>query len=167
MKNAIQPRRLVPAMTRGDVEKHIRAAFRGVQLGDGIGLHEGAGLDGYADSKALSTYREMDERKNWEALDSEILSDYSIALCYFDAEGMRFHLPAYLIDSVGDHNLCYSIMFTLLNAKSGDRRLELLNSEQRQAVREFLLFKLESLTSPNLEFEGPLLEQALTGYWMQ
>ena len=150
---------------RTRIEKRIREAFRGVVLGKGIGLREGCGLDDYADSKTLAEYRTQDERKSWESIPSDELNDYSTSLSYFDAEGMRFHLPAFLIDELSGASFTYSIVFHLTHLSADDRRIGVLSHDQKQAVREFLTYKLNTLEEPNLSFERPLIEHALTKVW--
>lgn len=142
----------------------IQSAFRGVSLGDGVGLRQGRGLDDYADSRTLAEYRAQDERQDWSAIPFDDLVHYSDTLAFLDAEGMRFHLPAFLIaDIQGDGP---EIVFHLTYAANeGDSRFDLLNPAQRQAVREFLLLKLTQLDEPSREFEAPLIENALEKYW--
>ncbi len=150
---------------RTRIEKRIREAFRGVVLGEGIGLREGNGLDDYADSKTLAEYRAQDERESWESIPSDVLNHYSSSLSYFDAEGMRFHLPAFLIDELSGGSLTYSIVFHLTYLNGDDRRMSLLSRDQKQAVREFLTYRLSTLQEPNPSFEKPLIEHALTEVW--
>lgn len=147
------------------IEKLIREAFRGVTLDDGIGLREGCGLDDYADSTTLAAYRAQDERDNWESLSVEDLDAYSTSLSYFDSKGMRFHLPAYLINELNDGNRAYSLIFHLTHIAADDQRFRLLTRDQRTAVREFLIYTLSTFEEPQLSFEGPLIERALKDVW--
>ena len=75
----------------------IRDAFAGVTLGNGVGLREANGLDDYADSRTLAAYRSQDEKLDWSAISAADLDDCASSLGFFDADGMRFHLPAYLV----------------------------------------------------------------------
>lgn len=147
------------------IENLIREAFRGVTLGDGIGLREGCGLDDYASSIKLAEYRAQDERDNWESLSIEDLDAYSTSLSYFDAKGMRFHLPAYLMNELNGGNRTFSLMFYLTHISADDQRLRLLTRDQRSAVREFLLYMLSTFEEPKLSFERPLIEYALDEVW--
>src|SRR5690606_11328391 len=82
------------------IARLIRAAFRDVRLGNGVGLMQAQGLDDYADSKTLAEYRSQDEKDDWSKIPvSELNACYS-SLSFFDAEGMRFHLPAFLIADI-------------------------------------------------------------------
>jgi hypothetical protein len=84
------------ALTKQEVASHIREAFHGVTLGNGIGLLEGQGLDDYEDEATRKAYRERDEKHDWERIPVEALNRCQSSLSFFDAEGMRFHLPAFI-----------------------------------------------------------------------
>ena len=75
----------------------VRRAFYGVTLGNGVGLLHGQGLDYYADRQTLAQYRAKDEKLDWTRIGVTELNRCHSSLSFFDAEGMRFHLPAYLI----------------------------------------------------------------------
>ena len=144
------------------VAELVRRAFRGVFLGNGIGLRQARGLDNYADSKTLAALRADDEKRDWSLIPFEDLHQFSGSLCFLDAEGMRFHLPDFLIASIEGSN--EAIFFHLLHP---DKRFELLSREQRQAVREVLLLRLHNLSESQRGFEGPLIEDALSTNWRE
>ena len=76
----------------------IRDAFKpGVTLGSGVGLLQAQGIDDYASAATLAEYRERDEKDNWSAIPAADLDRNYSSLSFFDADGMRFHLPAYLV----------------------------------------------------------------------
>lgn len=85
------------------------------------------------------------------------------SLCYFDAKGMRFHLPAYLIADLRGQ-LTQDIRFHL-NTRGLDERYSLLTAAQREAVRQFRTLQLDLLPEPNLQFEGETIRAAVDGYW--
>jgi hypothetical protein len=142
----------------------IRNAFKGVVLGNGMGLHEGDGADDYADEATAQKYREEDEKLNWETIPSENLNKYQAALSYFDPEGMRFHIPAFMIADI-KKELGVGPIFSL--AYLNNYMLEkytLLSPLQRKAVRAYLLLvKKDSNYKPDV----PHIEQALTSYWTE
>ena len=142
----------------------VRDAFRDVALGEGVGLLQGQGLDDYADFRTLENYRLRDEKFDWAKISSEDLNRCHSSLSFFDAEGMRFHLPAYLIaDLEGDLN--HDMIFHLAWSEQGALdRFGMLSDSQRNAVREFLLLRL---SNPNCEFERPMIEKALREYWKE
>jgi hypothetical protein len=140
----------------------IRNAFRGVTLGKGVGLLQGQGLDDYADAKTLADYRAQDEQEDWSRLPVEKLNSCSSSLSFFDAEGMRFHLPAYLVadlEGTLTQDVIFHLTYTDHDAMS---RFEMLSADQREAVRRFILLRFDVAGN---SFTAPLLEAALDGYW--
>jgi hypothetical protein len=75
----------------------VSAAFADVRLGSGVGLFEAQGLDDYAADEERKALRERDEKEDWTLLRAVDLNRANSSFSFFDAAGMRFHLPAYLI----------------------------------------------------------------------
>lgn len=149
----------------------IQSAFRDVRLGDGIGLYEGQGLDQYSGAATIAEYRSKDERIDWSRISTEDLKNCYSSLSFFDAPGMRFHLPAYLIaDLEGKINV--DVLFHLIYQEDGAlSRFALLSPAQRRAVREYLLLMRKRIcsTSPS-DMQDPLVESidnALDRYWTE
>lgn len=141
----------------------VRSAFRDVALGEGVGLREGEGLDEYADAKTLEFYRTQDEKQDWSAIPVADLDRYCSSLSFFDADGMRFHLPAYLVADLEGRLQTADVLFHLVYVAHGAAsRFDTLSAAQREAVREFLLLRL---SDPHREFQHPMIEAALRDYW--
>jgi hypothetical protein len=142
----------------------IRAAFCDVRLGNGVGLMQGRGLDDYADAATLAKYRSKDEKEDWSKLSAEELNHYPEGLSFFDAEGMRFHLPAYLIAAIEGtgQDILFHLTYFEHDATS---RFALLSESQRHAVREYLLLRLSTAWEDEIGFIQPMIEKALAEYW--
>jgi hypothetical protein len=141
----------------------IRTSFAGVALGDGVGLWQGQGLDDYADARTLAAYRTQDEKQDWSAISIKNLDYCHSSLSFFDSEGMRFHLPAYLVaDLEGTLKTADVLFHVVYMANGAESRFEKLSPAQRDAVREFLLLRL---ADPNYEFVHPMIVTALRDYW--
>src|SRR5688572_12494241 len=61
----------------------IEAAFAGVTLGNGVGLHEGQAIDDYEDASTRGAYRAKDEKKDWRRIPTEALNRCSSSLSFF------------------------------------------------------------------------------------
>ena len=147
--------------TRQEVIDEIRNAFRRVRLGDGVGLYEGGALDDWADDATCRAARIRDERELWEAIPKERLVTHHDAICFLDAEGMRFHLPAFMIAELNGAQV--SCIFHLTELSDWARgKLALLNPQQRQAVREFLLFVLDE---QDYWHHRKQIKKSLSEYW--
>ncbi len=148
-------------------------AFRGVELGDGVSLHETIAIDHYGTAEERHTAREPDEKHDWRRLvdDPEFHRIRWIGgLCFYDAVGLRFHLPAYLTLAVLDFerkdagDVFESLMFhlTILSEQPEEQvsRFSILTDPQRQCVRDVLVFLRDEY-----ELESEELDQAIAGYW--
>lgn len=141
----------------------IKNAFCGVTLGSGVGLLQGQGIDDYAGDTTLAEYRSRDEKIDWSRIPVEALTRCHSSLSFFDAEGMRFHLPAFLIadlEGTLGQELTGHLTYLVEGATS---RFDLLSSAQRDAVREHLLLRLAETI---FEFERRSIETALEAYWL-
>ena len=78
----------------------IDAAFEGVELGDGVSLHETQVIDAYGTAEERLAARTPDEKLDWHKLidDPEItwLLGAASGMCFLDDIGLRFYLPACL-----------------------------------------------------------------------
>lgn len=101
-------------MKKGKIKiiAEIKEAFKDVDLDDGIGLSEADALDSYADGKLRRECRQNDEKNDWRVISSADLNKYNSSLSYFDAKGMQFHLPAFLIADINGQYM-YGMSFVL------------------------------------------------------
>lgn len=145
------------------IADQIRVAFAGVTLGNGVGMQESRGKDDYEDEETLAKYRSNDEKDDWQKIPLSELNRASGGLCFFDAEGMRFHLPAYLIaDLRGEYNFGMDFNLTHLSEHCLEQ-FSLLNTEQRRCVRDFLIHILDD---PDYGlFNDDRIHDALHSYW--
>ena len=146
-----------------EVSQMIEKAFLGVKLGNGIGLRQALGLDDYADEVTCAAYRLEDEKDDWRLIASEDLCACSSSLSFFDAEGMRFHLPAFLIaDLRGEYGM--GMDFPLTHQATADHpTFSLLSPQQRLSVRMYLLHILHD---PNYALSRDDILHALEHYWI-
>lgn len=139
----------------------IAEVFAGVALGEGIGLREAQGLDDYADATTRAAYRERDEKDDWRRIPAEDLERCASSLSFFDPEGMRFHLPAFMTAELqGDYGC--GMAFCLTQTANEERYFSALDAAQRQVVREFLLLLRDD---PEYVHDRPHIVRALGGYW--
>jgi hypothetical protein len=126
--------RLSLGVAAQEVCRVIEAAFAGVTLGKGIGLHEGQGLDDYEDAATCAAYRAKDEKEDWHRISAEALIRCHSSLSFFDAEGMRFHLPAFLLDDLRDGGKGMAFCLTR-RWPNFEIQFSLLSPEQRRRPR--------------------------------
>lgn len=94
----------------------IQAAFRDVELEDGITLRQAAVLDGDGDEAAQAEARQQDEGIHWSQISSQSLRELDCPLSFLDPKGFRFYLPAYLIAALKEkHPRAVSPHFHLMH----------------------------------------------------
>jgi hypothetical protein len=140
----------------------ITSAFQDVKLEEGVGLSEANAIDDYKDKSFRDECRKNDEKKNWQTIPSSALNEYYSSLSFFDAKGMRFHLPAFMIAEIkGEYRFGMSFPLTHLSDHTRSQ-FTALSKPQREAVRSFLEYLLEQ---PDYEFEKATIKQAIENYW--
>src|SRR5277367_3415374 len=87
-------------LSTDDLIAEIQRVFRGVVVGDGIGLWQAQAIDDYEDEAEQEAARARDEKVDWAAIPGKSLLYCDSSLSFFDADGMRFHLPAFLLAEV-------------------------------------------------------------------
>jgi hypothetical protein len=107
--------------------------------------------------RELASLRARDEKFEWSAIPISDLEQCSSSLSFFDSEGMRFHIPAFLLAELERGTA--DIVFILCNMQF---RFDLLTPDQREAVRVYLRIRL---SEPGWGYYHPMIESALREYW--
>lgn len=149
---------ILPAQLRHQIEK----AFEGVALGNGVGLRQARAMDDYEDEEGQFRARIKDEKDDWKAISDKDLKYYYSAPSFFDADGMRFHLPAYMLsDEHRDNN--DTLMFHLIHLDEfGKSKFTSLNALQKKAVRDYLIWCGQQ---EDYMYESQKIGNAITEYW--
>ena len=161
----------LPYNQKEQVIQLIHQAFEQVKLEEGVSLHQTIKIDNYGETnETLESQIKADERKDWKNLidDPELIEVNGIGgLSFYDAKGLRFHLPAYLCLTVNtpDTDISESLMFHLTHLEAYNReRFSILTAEQRKAVKVFLTYVRYNT---GFAFEGNFnaIEAAIRDYW--
>lgn len=151
----------VSPMNKALVIESIRKAFCNVKLGDGIGLWEARAVDDYQSEDVQRKKREMDEKEDWSSFTPDVLQKCHSSLSFFDANGMRFHLPAFIIESLKGEVDDPVFHLTLLDDYALSK-LATLSDDQIKAVVNYLFW---CLGNEYFEYEHPAIQRALDEYW--
>jgi hypothetical protein len=149
-------------MTNDEIKREIRNAFAGVQLGNGIGLWQAQAIDDYESQEVQQEKRAADEKEKWDAIPVDVLNRCESSLCFFDADGMRFHLPAFLIAEIDGAANCGPLFHLTELSDYAISKFNSLTEHQRNAVKLFLYWCLEQ---ERYDFERSGIERALREYW--
>ncbi len=139
----------------------IKTAFGNVMLGHGVGLFEAQGIDDYESKEACQKLRSKDETRQWENISIEHLNQCYSSLSFFDAEGMRFHLPAFMLLELEEGSDYVNILFHL-TSRTTTTQFSFLNNSQKKAVRFFLQHLLKDIEH---EFDWPAIQRSLNDFW--
>ena len=157
-------------MSPSELNSLVSQAFVGVELGDGIGLYEAQAIDNYAIADDVARARDQDIVSDWQELDdSELLANQS-SLHFFDAAGMRFHLPAFMLAALNrDYYETLIFVLTYIDSNVDGNvaytmdQFSLIDSGQRRAVRSFLTFMKGT---SEYACDQKEIDAALLGYWL-
>jgi hypothetical protein len=147
--------------TKEQLIEIINVAFSKVSLGDGIGLLEAQALDNYESEEVQKKQREKDEKSNWKSIPYDVLQNSHSSLSFFDANGFRFHLPAYIVGSI--NGKVDDPIFHLTDLEGyASSKLVTLSSNQKNAVISYLTW---CLTEDEYQFDYEEILIALNKFW--
>ena len=126
--------------------EQIRIAFVEVTLGKGESLHQ-AHLEGaYWDDALWLAAKEKDPETRWQKVPDWKIESGASTLSFFDPEGWRFYIPAFMCWTLrnwrtSDSITSDSILWNLANTgEHWERRYRLLDCDQCEAIFDFLTF---------------------------
>jgi hypothetical protein len=147
---------------RTRLRKRISDAFEGVTLGDGVGLYQAQGIDDYDTEEVCQSFRLGDEKDDWQRITSEDLNKCYSSLSFFDAAGMRFHLPAYLLAEIdGDYKFDLTMDFIDMSDHKM-KQFSLFTEQQKGAVADYLRFIQDQ---PGHWLDVHKIDFALESFW--
>lgn len=150
-------------MDQNELIEEIKRVFQNVMLEDGIGLSEAGAIDDYETDEVRAKCRLNDEKENWLNIASADLNKYHSSLAFFDAKGMRFHLPAYMVAELKGEYF-FGMAFTLTHLSEYTKaQFSEFNDEQRRVVREFLFWLA---ANEDYEYNLPQIQRSLREYWV-
>ena len=147
---------------RGRLNAKIQLAFAGVRLGGGIGLFEADAWDMCTDPAKPAEARTRDERESWHDLSEKDLAWCNTALCFTDAEGYRYLLPAFMLAELNSDIDVWTLIHLCHVQDAIHEKHALLNEQQLQTVIEFLELYLDDRGN---ELQHKDITDSLTEYW--
>jgi len=147
--------------TKEQIIERIEKAFSGVVLGNGVGLWQAQAIDDYEAVSEQKRARLKDEKEQWSKLSGAELQRCHSSLSFFDADGMRFHLPAFIIESIkGEVD---DPLFHLSSLDEyGTSKFESMSLGHKKAVSEYLIW---CLTKDEYTYEQHEIRKALQYFW--
>ncbi len=145
-----------------NISKEIVDAFDGVQLEDGIGLSQANAMDDYEPKEILMRLRENDEKFDWRKIQSDRLNANCWSLPYFDAKGMRFHLPAFMISDLREEYRFDLVSSVVVSNCFMQEKMKLLSNKQKNAVISYLSFLMKH---QDHIFERERIKKSIEIFW--
>ena len=133
-------------MDRAALIHQIEDAFEGIQLGTGIGIHQAMAIDAYSSDKEIERAKRLDCWEDWRDIPDHVMEQGEAALCFMDAKGILFALPAYMrycvryFDTSGWTTVDSAVYALERDLKPAKGVCELMNSQQKAVVARFLRF---------------------------
>ncbi len=144
------------------IKEEIILAFQDVELGDGVGLWEAQAIDDYESKSEQSRARKKDEKTNWRKISGNDLFRCDSSLSFMDAEGMRFHVPAFIVGEIeGLTNTApiYHLSQCVINSPE---LFKAFNALQREAVAKYLEW---CVWQEDFRYDSHHIKRALNEFW--
>jgi hypothetical protein len=134
--------------------ENIANAFSGVVYPDGHDFYRAIA------DREYQEYEYTNKKKKWNDIKKDELIRYYDFVFFLDELGVVYYLPAYMslimkYDKVANSEAPQSLFMEL-----ADMDVTILNENQRQTVKDFLIFCRDVL-HPNIELDEELLEKAI------
>jgi hypothetical protein len=125
----------------------VEAAFDGVELGNGVSLHQARAMDNYASGAEIAAARALDTEDRWQDVPDAKLDQFSDTLPFMDPEGFRFYLPRFMLFALkhrggtefSGSSASDTAIYWTDPRQSGDKT-SLFTPPQRAAVHAFNVF---------------------------
>jgi len=126
----------------------IQAAFKDVELKDGIGINEADRIE-VGDRDAFRQKGKNLDRlwwRSWRDIEDKYIASYSSVMDFMDAEGLRWALPAYMTYIInhykeGSFSVDTTIYILEEGALGSDKR-DIYTGEQKRVIAQFLQYML-------------------------
>ena len=158
---------------RDRVLKLIHDAFKDVQLGDGVTLHEATAIDNYASLAERQAARRLDTARRWQDVPDEHIARHYSVFSFLDVKGHVFYAPAYMCwllrtgyDTESNSTEAAQQAFHPWGVFDGieyRKPHEIYTPEQCRAVAHYLLYVYEVLDEEGCS----LVKEPLDQYWRQ
>lgn len=153
----------------------IEVVFDGISRADGITLHEAKAIDRYASVDELERARAKDCESRWQDVPDEAIEGGGDSLTHFDAEGLRYYLPAYMrwILRSGTQSESNSSRYTIYTLTPSielrdyfEERIALFSHVECGVICRFLRFVLEHGNGEfRYNFDVSAAREALRSHW--
>lgn len=155
-----------------DLAGRIAEAFGGVELGNGLSLHQAWAMDLLRPPEEVLEARALDTEKNWQDIPDDAVEQFHYALTFMDPEGLRFHLPRYMIyglehpglDAPAVDAAVYACDFGEDPDQEVVKQFNAMSRTQMECIAQFLVFVAGASDE---HFDTMVAAIALEAFWYQ
>ena len=142
----------------------------GVSRGNGVTLHEARAIDDYKSEPERKNARKLDKDNSWDEVPDADIEHYYDVFSFFDVEGFRYYLPAYMIwaikhfevsESCSSDNVIYVLTRSTILIERDTQAFNSFNPAQCRAICHFLKF----MVSNPMFADADAAKEALDEYW--
>ena len=133
-------------MDKEQLIKDIQAAFKDVELKDGISINEADRMEMGQRDVLINKGRNLDRMwwRAWTQVEDKYPASYSSVMDYMDSQGLKWVMPVYLIYIIKHYKegsfSVDSTIYTLEAGGLGTDGLDLYTDEQKRVIAKFLQF---------------------------
>ena len=158
---------------KSELIQEIKAAFRGVTLGNGTSIADAMVIDGCPDGE-IESVSDLDTGSDWSEVPDSLIENYPV-ITFMDARGFRYYLPAYLLWTVRHYHerpgssspdsavRCLTSGICCKPERRDLTRYRLLTRAQRMAIAHFLEFLCNEAWD---QFSSKPIRRAVREYWL-
>jgi hypothetical protein len=118
----------------------INDAFRDVELGDGVSLHEADVIDGYGTMDERKKARLLDAEKSWQGISEDKLWQFQWGpFSFMNEKGKRFYLPAFMTYSLKKGDAGQHALFCIEHLEANE--MHVFTLDQLRVMVRYALFK--------------------------
>jgi hypothetical protein len=152
--------------------QEVHAVFGKVELGDGLSLHQAGAMDLMLTPEEVRQSRRLDPETRWQDIPDSKVEEFHYALTFMDPEGMRFHLPRFIVYSLEHPGLDSPAVDAAVYACDfgddvDDQVLGQFNAMSRRQMRTIANFLVFVAESKDEDYDVLVAAMAVESFWYQ
>lgn len=150
----------------------IEQAFGGVELGGGLSMHQAGAMDLLLEPEEVLQARVLDPEARWQDIPDDRLDEFHFALTYMDPEGLRFHLPRFMVFALENPGLDSPAVDAAVYAcdfgeEMKQEVLAQFNAMSRKQMRTIAQFLAHIAEGKDEDYDVMIAAMALESFWYQ
>ena len=150
----------------------IEDAFGKEELGDGLSMHQAGAMDLLLEPEEVLQARALDPEARWQDIPDERVDEFHYALTYMDPEGLRFHLPRFMVFALENPGLDSPAVDAAVYAcdfgeEMKQEVLAQFNAMSRNQMRTIAHFLVHVAEAKDEDYDVMIAAIALESFWYQ